>query len=100
MTRTLPIDSVFAGDVGVEFILNTGIDLTLASNTSIVGMTGRNTPISWAAGVYTLEGKMQYLRYVSQANDLIEVGEYRIQVRFTIGIWTGRGKYFYFKVEA
>jgi len=91
MTEKCYIDTV-----GLEIILNTGIDLTGASPTSIKVRKPDGTETEWAAGIKD----NTKLSYVTQSGDLNVPGMYHLQANATLGGFTGPGETVCLKVES
>jgi len=93
-------DTIYQGDVGLEVLLDCGRDISGAGSPAMSVKIPSGAVRTWPATIKTLDGATRYLRYVTRAGDLDEVGLYRIQASLSVGDWTGRGKTARFTVLA
>lgn len=80
------VGKAYLGDVGTPIELETGASLVGATGLAIVVMRPDSTSVTWTA---TATGTS--VRYVTQANDLNQAGQWTMQARVTngAGIWFG-----------
>ena len=84
--------NIYSGDVGVTISIDTGIDLTDASTTSIYVLRPDGSIVIWLASVTTgSTGLNSALTYDSQIGDLVQVGEYKLQPYIVSSIFSGYG---------
>ena len=81
-------DVVFVGDIGTEIALDCGAPLTGASLLRIVVKKPSGAIVNWTAVADGPNG----LRYVTQAGDLDQAGDWQLQAFVQLPTWTGRGQ--------
>ena len=86
----------YVGDVGTEIVVDTCSDITAATKTDLLVEKPDGTLVTWSGDVY--EGTK--IRYVVQAGDFDQTGEYTLQANIAISGWTGRGNTTTFKVTS
>ena len=79
---------VYSGDVGVQFIVDCGENITGATNTSLKVKRPDKTEVEWSATIH----ESNYLTYTTISGDLEQVGKYYIQASLSLGVWTGLGE--------
>lgn len=78
---------VYKNEVGLAIILDCGQDVSAATGIKIKVKKPNNTEVEWDANVYNTN----YIRYITQTNDLDLAGNYDLQSYMTLGSWTGFG---------
>ncbi len=81
-------DKMYVGDIGTEFIVDCGSDLTGATTTDLRVKKPDGTVETWAAAIYNTN----YLKYTIVSGDLDQEGEYELQSYVVLPSWTGRGE--------
>ena len=82
----------YTNEVGVTIQLNTGIDLTNATNTQIQVLQPNGSTATWTATVVALDRVNSVLQYVTQAGDLYYPGTYTVQPSAQFDNWVGLGQ--------
>lgn len=77
----------YVGDVGLAVVLDTGVDLTSATNCKILVQLPDGTTAEWAG---TASGTT--ITHSTTAGELAQAGVYRLHASFTLGGWTGVGE--------
>ena len=85
----------YVGDVGTEIIVDVCADITAATKTDLLVEKPDGTIVTWVGGIY----ETTKIRYVIQAGDLDQAGEYMLQAYVEISGWTGRGNTTTFRVS-
>lgn len=86
-------NKIYVGDIGVIFRVNTGIDLTTATKTTLKVKLPDETAVEWTASIYG-EKTNGVLEYKSTSGDLSMVGTYRLQAYVELGTGGTDGKFF------
>jgi hypothetical protein len=82
-------DKVYVDTVGLEVIIDMGDSVVGATNIVLNVMKPGGTETTWgAANVYLT----RFIRYLTVANDINEVGLYKIQPEFELDGWSGPTK--------
>lgn len=78
---------VYVGDVGTVLLVDTCVDITLATSAKLKVRKPDGTLVEWAGAVYDTTK----IRYATVTNDLDQAGSYRIQsyVVMPSGTWRG-----------
>jgi hypothetical protein len=84
-------NKIYINDVGIEFIVDCGMDISNASSTILEVRKPDGTIVNWIGTIYSIDNASRYIRYVSQAGDLNQAGEYQLQSKPTIASWSGHG---------
>jgi len=87
---------VFVGDVGTEIILDCGTAVTTATTRNIVARSPRGAKKTWTA---VAEGSNS-IKYVTQAGDLDQEGNWRLQAYIEMPGWSGHGDVVVLTVKA
>jgi hypothetical protein len=88
----------YINEIGLNILLDCGIDVSSASVTKMEVSLPDGTRKEWAANVWTLYGKSNYLLYTTIDSDLVQIGLYKIQayIKKTDGsgniIWEALGE--------
>lgn len=77
----------YVDDVGTEVLVDTVEDISTATIVKLNVRKPSGTEVEWAGAIY----QNHYIRYIIQADDLDEPGEYAIQADVTTpsGHWLG-----------
>ena len=78
--------SVFKGDVGTKIILSVGTNVSAATVAKIKYRKPLNESGEWVA---TIDGSTIY--YITQAGDLDQSGEWKLQAYIELPGWSGHG---------
>jgi hypothetical protein len=89
----------FVGEVGTNIYINCGIDVSGAINVSVIISRPDNTVFQRSAVPEAYQGSANYVRFVIEAGDFNQAGDFTGQVELTLGSWTGKGKEFTIAVE-
>ena len=82
-------NKIYKGDIGTEFIIDTGSDITESSVHRIIVMRPKaKSPIIWEATVV----ETTKLRYVTIDGDINKAGNWKIQSYVVIPGWSGHGE--------
>ena len=81
-------DKHYRGEIGLTIIVDIGQDITTAGSYSLKVRKPGGTEVSWAASIYNTN----YLKYVTETDDLDEAGTYYLQSYIEIDQWKGRGE--------
>lgn len=87
-------DKHYSGEIGTEILLDTGSDLTGASDTKIKCKKPDGTTVEWVATIK----ETTKLSYITAAGDFNQTGRYRVQASLTLAGWSGLGETASFKV--
>jgi len=87
-------NKIYVGDIGLEIIIDMQTDISDATTYDML-VYKDGVEVTWVAAIY----ETNYLRYVTEADDLDIVGVYRIQgsLAFEDG-WSGRSETVTFRV--
>ncbi|NDY56635.1 hypothetical protein G3N56_07750 [Desulfovibrio sulfodismutans] len=77
----------YVGDIGLAVVLDTGVDLTLATGCKILVQLPDGTTTEWSG---TKSGTT--ISHATVAGELAQSGVYRLHAAFTLGGWTGVGE--------
>lgn len=77
----------YVGDVGTEIIVDTCSDITTATVTDLLVEKPDGTSHVWSGSAYDTTK----IRYVVQAGDFDQDGEYYLQAYVEMPGWSGRG---------
>lgn len=91
-------NKIYTGDVGLAIVADCGQEVGSATNAVFVVKRPDGSEVEWTATPHQIGGAYNYLLYVTVAGDLTQIGTYKIQPRFTLSGWTGRGEPGKFKV--
>lgn len=83
---------VYVGDVGTIITLNYGLDTSTATQAKIKARKPvSGDEVEWAATPAVIDGETTGLTYTVEADDLDEVGDWRLQTwaAFDGGEWSG-----------
>ena len=89
----------YVGEVGTTIYINCGVDVSAATNISILIERPDGTIIQKTALFAVYQDSNNYVRFVIGAGDLNQEGDYVGQVHLTLGSWTGDGDRFHIDVE-
>jgi hypothetical protein len=78
------------GEEGTEMIVDCGRDISTAADLRLLVQKPDGTVVEWVAGQY-LSNK-NAIRYVTEAGDFDQSGEYEMQSKITMGGFIGLGK--------
>ena len=78
---------VFVGDIGAEIILDCGTAVTTSTVRNILARSPRGVKKTWAAAV---DGTNS-IKYVTQAGDLDQSGDWLLQAYVELPGWSGHG---------
>lgn len=78
---------VFVGDIGTEIVLDCGQTITGATKLEIVARRPDGTNVTWTASADTTTA----IKYATQANDLNQAGDWKLQAYIETASWKGRG---------
>jgi hypothetical protein len=92
-------DTIYQGDEGLEILANCGRDITGATGCIILAKLPSGVIKSWPATLKTVDGKTNFISYVTQAGDLAEAGSYILHAQFSLGDWKGKGKKGLLKIQ-
>jgi len=84
----------YVGDVGTEIIVDTCSDITTATVTDLLVEKPDGTLVTWSGDVY----ETTKIKYVVQAGDFDQAGEYILQAYVEMPGWQGRGNSTSFRV--
>lgn len=84
----------YVGETGTEILVDTGVDITTATNTKIKCKKPDGTTVEWGASVKDTTK----LSYLTQEGDFNQAGTYRVQASLSLGGWTGLGETASFKI--
>lgn len=89
----------YIGDVGTGIIVNVGVDIAAAVDTKLLVKKPDHSQVEWTpAAIHTIDAETKYLKYITAAGDLDQVGTYKLQAALTLGAWTGCGETANFQV--
>lgn len=92
---------IYVGDIGTEIILDVGSDVQTATVTQILWKNPKGKTGYWNAQLITDDGQVYNpndpqvitkIRYVTTANDIDTVGQWKIQAKIVLPLWSGRGE--------
>ena len=78
----------YVGDVGTDIIVDCGVDITGATDTTMKVKKPDGTTVSWTATVYN----SNYLKFTTIADSFDQAGVWKLQSSLTLGGWTGLGE--------
>lgn len=78
---------IYKDSIGVQIILDTKEDLTLADEVSIKVKKPGGTAVGWVGAVY----QVTKIKYVTEEDDLDLAGDYKLQAYVDFPDWKGRG---------
>ena len=84
----------YVGTTGTEILLNTGSDISGATVTEMLVKKPSGATVTWTATILTGDPDLPdnvYLKYVVQAGDWDEEGEWEIQADVELPSWSGPG---------
>jgi len=84
------MDKIYKDTIGLTLRVNTGADITTATNTTLNVKKPDGTEVVWTASIVDT----YYLHYTTIAGDLDQAGTYVIQSALTLAGWTGTGESF------
>lgn len=79
---------IYKGNVGASLILDCKTVLTGATSITIEVLKPDGSADSWTATVYNTN----YVKYTITTDDFNIAGDYKVQAKFTLSGWTGRGE--------
>jgi len=86
----------YVGDIGTAIIVDTCADISAATTTDLIVEKPDGTIETWHGAVF----EVTKVRYLVQAGDFDQAGEYSVQVYLEINGWRGRGSTTAFRVSA
>lgn len=84
-------NKIYNLDEGTEFIFDCGVSITDAITTLVKVTLPDDTEVIWNAVKHIINGKENYLKYVSLAGDLDLIGVYIAITSFTFSTRSGKG---------
>ena len=88
-------DKHYIGEIGTEILVDTGVDISSATDTKIQCKKPDGTIVEWSATITDTTK----LTYTTLADDFNQSGKYIIQASLVISGWTGRGETAIFDVD-
>jgi hypothetical protein len=88
----------YTNEIGVVIRLNTGIDLTGATNPIIKVLRPDGSSVTWTATIVSINSSNSYVQYTTQSGDLNLPGLYRVQPFVNFSNWIGPGETASFEV--
>lgn len=88
-------DKHYIGEIGTEILVDTGVDITGATDTKIQCKKPDGTIVAWTA---TISGTTK-LKYTIISGDFNQSGTYTLQASLILTGWTGRGETATFDVD-
>lgn len=82
------MDKIYKGIIGLTIRVNTNVDITLATATTLQVKKPDGTEVVWAASIVDT----YFLEHDTIVGDIDQVGKYIIQASLTLAGWTGRGE--------
>lgn len=79
---------IYVGDTGTDIILDSGADISSATTLQIKYKKPSGDTGAWTATVQSTTKAV----YTTQAGDLDESGEWRIQIYVELSSWSGHGE--------
>ena len=89
----------YVGEVGTVVWVDCGIAVDDATGVTVEIERPDGTVVSKAAVPETYNGSDNYVRFSIEAGDLNQAGDFKCQVKLTLGPWTGRGAEFTISVD-
>lgn len=86
--------TVFVNDVGTIIRLDTGVDISNATETVIVMRKPDKTTVELSASIYDTTT----LQYITVDGDINAAGTYKVQAKVVTPDWSGRGSIATFNV--
>lgn len=87
------MSKIYVGDIGTEFIIDTGSDLSTATITNILVEKPDKTITTWSGVVDGLTS----IKYLTVDGDMDQAGKYKCQVIVSLPGWSGSGETFTFQ---
>lgn len=92
-------NKIYIGDTGLAIICDMNANISGATNIVLNVRKPDGTIVIWNAEEHSIDGESNYVKYITQEDDLDQRGRYKVQPRATISGWTGRGETAEFRVE-
>jgi hypothetical protein len=97
----------YVGETGTVIYINCGVDVSAATDISVIITRPDGTDIQRSATVEEFEGSDHYVKFIIEEGDFNQggtypgdpLGDYVGQVKLTLGGWTGKGREFHIEVE-
>ena len=89
----------YVGEVGTKIFMDCGVDISSATSISVFIERPDGTVVERTAIVEVYNGSNDYASCSISAGDFNQAGEYKGQVKLTLGAWTGRGAMFTIQVD-
>lgn len=91
----------YVGDIGTEILVDTTIDVSLATSLVLKVRKPSGRLVSWTGhlGPANAIGEYTRIRYVVESGDWDEGGIWKLQAYVVSPDWTGRGETVTFKLE-
>jgi hypothetical protein len=91
----------YVGDIGTEILVDTTIDISLASSLILKVRKPSGRLVEWTGllGPANALGEYTTIRYVVVADDWDEGGIWKLQAYVVTALWRGRGETVTFKLE-
>jgi len=91
---------IYLNDVGTQFQIDTGVDITTAAITDIIVKKPDASIATWKGTVDKVDPKLKnILLYSAGIGDFDQVGTYICQANIVFTNWSGRGETFTFQVN-
>ncbi len=97
-------NKIYVNDVGTEIILDVGVDIHLATEHDVLWKSPLGVTGTWDGDLIQDDGDVYIkpeiddgamitkIRYITIADDIKIVGQWKLQAKVTIPTWNGRGE--------
>lgn len=91
-------NKIYVGDIGLALIADCGVAVTGASNIAFEVTKPDGSIVEWDAEVTSVGALPNYLVHYTELGDLDQAGTYKMQPKFRLFSWVGKGETAKFKV--
>lgn len=91
-------DKIYVGDTGLAVIADCGVSVAGASDIVFEVIKPDGSTAEWPAGLTPDGNSPNLLVHYTEHTDLDQAGTYRLQPRFQLSSWFGKGETAKFKV--
>ena len=92
-------NKIYVGDIGFAVIADCGVDVTGAASVTFEVTKPDGTEVVWDAETTVVDGVPNYLVHYTREGDLDQPGTYKLQPKFRLFSWEGKGETAKFKVS-
>ena len=91
-------NKIYVGDIGLALLADCGVNVTGADDITFEVTKPDGDVVEWDAEVTSVAGVPNFLVHYTELDDLDQAGTYKVQPKFRLSAWAGKGETAKFKV--